>query len=247
MRGIALSGGGARGFAHLGVLAELEAAGIRFDAVAGASMGAILGAFYAAGHDPRALIEALKGVHWTRFFSLNPGRGVFSKRRLLAFLRENLPPRFEDLERPFLVSAVNLETGALRYLSRGDLPLAVVASAAHPLFLGSVEFEGERLADGGILDNLPVGGARRLGAREVWAVDVGPEDAERIPAHVLAEARRATDLMSRALVRTRLALDPPEHLIRPELKGFGVESFGRLLAIAEAGKKAARAYLEALA
>jgi len=247
MRGVALSGGGARGFAHLGVLAELEAAGIHFEVVAGASMGAILGAFYAAGHRPEALIEAIKGVRWTRFFSLNPGRGVFSKRRLLAFLRENLPPRFEDLEKPFLVSAVNLETGALRYLSRGDLPLAVLASAAHPLLLGSVEVSGERLADGGILDNLPVGGARQLGAREVWAVDVGPGEAERIPAHVLAEARRATDLMSRALVRARLALDPPEHLIRPELSGFSVESFSRAAAIVEAGRQAARAFLERLA
>ena len=247
MRGIALSGGGARGFAHLGVLAELEAAGLAFEAVAGASMGAILGAFYAAGRSPESLIETLRKVRWSRFFSLNPGRGVFSKRRLLAFLREHLPPRFEDLEKPFLVSAVNLETGALRYLSRGDLPLAVLASAAHPLLLGSVEIGDERLADGGILDNLPVGGVRRLGAREVWAVDAGPGAEGRIPAHALAEARRATDLMSRALVRARLALDPPEHLIRPDLSGISVESFGRAGAIVEAGRWAARAYLDRLA
>ncbi len=240
MRGLALSGGGARGLAHIGVLMALEEKGLSFDVVAGASMGAIVGALYAAGHPPERILEIAKSARWSGFFPFALGRRAYAKRRLLAFLKAHLPARFEELERPLVVPAVGLESGRLRYLSRGPLPEAVLASAAHPLLVGSVVYQGERLIDGGVLDDLPVAGARWLGAREVWAVDVTAGGEERVARTAMAEAQRSVAIMGRALTEARLALDPPEVYLRVPLPGVGVAAFGRLDAIVEAGKEAAR-------
>ncbi len=243
MRGLVLSGGGARGFAHIGVLEVLEAEGLAFEVVAGASMGAIIGALYAAGHSPAKILSIARRARWSGFFPFVPGRRAYARRRLLAFLRAHLPARFEELKRPLVVPVVALETGRLRYLSRGPLPEAILASAAHPLLVGSVELAGERLIDGGVLDDLPVAGARWLGADEVWAVDVTGGEEGPVPRSALAEAQRAAGIMGSALTQARLALDPPEVHLRVPLPGVGVAAFGQLGSIVEAGRRAERAAL----
>lgn len=240
MRGLALSGGGARGLAHIGVLEVLEAAGIRFEAVAGSSMGAIVGALYASGLRAGEILEIARKTPWLGLLGLAPRRGLFSRRKLKDYLAEHLPPRFEDLPRPLAVTAVEVGTGRLHYLTQGDLLSAVLASAAAPGLLAPVERDGVVLFDGGILDNLPVDAARFLGAREVWAVDVTPEAGGGVPDNLLGLARRAVDLMQLHLTAVRRALYPPEVYIRPRLEGIGVEAFQRLEEIVEAGRAAAR-------
>ena len=122
---------------------------------------------------------------------------------------------------------------------------AVLASAAHPLLLRPVRREGLLLFDGGVLDNLPVDAARFLGAEEVWAVDVTPErSVEKPPEGVLGLALRAVDLMQHHLTASRMALYAPEVYLRPELGEVAVQDFLRLEEAVEAGRKAAKRFLE---
>lgn len=136
---------------------------------------------------------------------------------------------------------MDVVSGRLLFLTQGDLPSAVLASAAYPGLLAPVEREGRLLFDGGVLDNLPVDAARLLGATEVYAVDVTPERAaDEAPRGLLALARRAVDLMQAHLTSVRLSLYAPEVYVRPSLPGVGIEDFRRLEEIVEAGREAAR-------
>ncbi|MCS6869739.1 patatin-like phospholipase family protein [Thermus sp.] len=241
MRGLALSGGGARGLAHIGALEVFLEAGLDFQVVAGTSMGAIVGALFAAGKTPEEILAIARKTPWLGLLGLSPREGIFSRRKLLDFLAEHLPPTFAGLSRPLAVTAVDVVSGRLLFLTQGDLPSAVLASAAYPGLLAPVEREGRLLFDGGVLDNLPVDAARLLGATEVYAVDVTPERAaDEAPRGLLALARRAVDLMQAHLTSVRLSLYAPEVYVRPSLPGVGIEDFRRLEEIVEAGREAAR-------
>jgi len=240
VRGLVLSGGGARGLAHIGVLEVLEAQGFQAEVIAGTSMGAVIGALYASGKKPREILEIARSTPWLRLLDLVPRPGLISQRGLRDFLAKHLPPRFEQLCKKLVVTAVDLEAGKLAYFAEGDLPGAVLASAAYPGLVAPVQFEGRTYVDGGVLDNLPVDAARFMRARYVLAVDVTPEiGLPGIPRSAIGQVRRAIDIMQNHLTAARRSLYPPELYIRPELPGVGIEQFGRLEEIVEAGRKAA--------
>jgi len=241
VRGLALSGGGARGLAHIGALEVFLEAGLDFQVVAGTSMGASVGALFAAGLSPGEILAIAQKTPWLGLLGLSPREGIFSRKKLKDFLAEHLPPTFAELKRPLAVTAVDVRSGRLLFLTQGDLPSAVLASAAYPGLLAPVEREGRLLFDGGVLDNLPVDAARLLGATEVYAVDVTPERSlEESPRGLLALARRAVDLMQLHLTSVRLSLYAPEVYVRPALPGVGIEDFRRLEEIVKAGREAAR-------
>ncbi|MEZ0321846.1 MAG: patatin-like phospholipase family protein [Thermus sp.] len=241
MRGLALSGGGARGLAHIGALEVFLEAGWDFQVVAGTSMGAIVGALFAAGKTPEEMLVLARRTPWLGLLGFSPREGIFSRRKLRDFLAEHLPKSFDGLKKPLAVTAVDVVSGRLLFLIQGDLLSAILASAAYPGLLAPVEREGQLLFDGGVLDNLPVDAARLLGATEVWAVDVTPErEVAGAPRGLLALARRAVDLMQLHLTSVRLTLYAPEVYVRPNLAGVGIEDFRRLEEIVEAGRKAAR-------
>lgn len=240
MRGLVLSGGGARGLAHIGVLEVLEAQGFAAEVVAGTSMGAVVGALYASGKKPSEILEIARSTPWLRLLDLVPRPGLISQRGLREFLAKHLPARFEELSKRLVVTAVDLEAGRLAYFSEGDLSGAVLASAAYPGLIAPVLFEGRTYMDGGVLDNLPVDAARFMRAKYVLAVDVTPEmRLSGVPRSAIGQVRRAIDIMQNHLTTARRSLYPPELYIRPELPGVGIEQFGRLEEIVEAGRKAA--------
>ena len=128
----------------------------------------------------------------------------------------------------------------MAYFSSGDLVGAVLASLAYPGLVAPVRFEGRTYMDGGILDNLPVDAARFMQAQYVLAVDVTPEVClPGVARGSIGQVRRAIDIMQNHLTAARRSLYPPELYIRPELPGVGIEQFGRLEEIVEAGRKAA--------
>lgn len=157
--GLALSGGGARGIAHLGVLAALEELHLPVTRLAGVSSGAIAGAFYAAGFAPREILRLLMD---TNVFRLT--RPAFSRFGLLYLdavshlLARHLGPtvNFEDLRLPLTLVATDLMAGESVYFNSGLLLPPMLASAAVPIVYRSVEFQGRQLVDGGLLNNLPV-------------------------------------------------------------------------------------------
>ena len=174
--GLALSGGAARGIAHVGVLRALVESEIPIDAIAGASAGALIGGCYAAGVPISRLEEMARGFRWrhTQRFSFSR-LGLQSNAPMEKFLREFLPvTRFEDLKIPFAAMVTDLAKGELIVKrDRGDLPFAIRASCCIPFVMMPIEDEeGRLLIDGGITQNLPISQTRALGADVVIAVDV---------------------------------------------------------------------------
>jgi NTE family protein len=156
--GLALSGGGARGIAHLGVLRALEEKGVSFDCISGTSVGAIIGALYA--HGMRA-DEILDTILKTRIFSsLRPAwtlRGLLSMERIQALLLNLVPHnRFEELQLPLTVVSTDLQRGKPHYFSSGPLIPALMASSCVPGMFNPIFLDNTTYVDGGITDNFPV-------------------------------------------------------------------------------------------
>ncbi len=174
--GLALSGGGARGFAHVGVLKALTENGIPIDLVAGTSAGSFVGGAFAAGMSVAEIIKIGKKVSWFNVagFSYSP-RGLLSNAAMGSFIEKSFPvTRFEDLKLPFASVACNLETGDEVVLrDEGDLALAIRASCAIPgVFVPVIDGEGRALIDGGVVSPMPTRAVRKLGADIVIAVDL---------------------------------------------------------------------------
>ncbi|HEY9284453.1 MAG TPA: patatin-like phospholipase family protein [Pyrinomonadaceae bacterium] len=164
--GLALSGGAARGAAHVGVLRVLEEQGIPVDCIAGTSAGALVGGAYAAGLPLDRLEDFALRMRWRDFGRVTLSTlGVQSNARLEEFIRARFPAaRFEDLPIPFAAVAADLQTGAPVVLKdEGDLAFAIRASCAVPgWYVPVVDGRGRQLVDGGIVANLPVRALRKF-------------------------------------------------------------------------------------
>jgi NTE family protein len=178
--GLALGSGGARGWAHLGVLQALREKGIQVDVVAGTSMGAVVGAFIAAGRE-EALRELALNMDWKRlrqFFwevslsrsGLSDGKKLLEETRKLVGVKE-----FRELVLPFRAVATDLNTGGEVVLGSGNLLEALRASLSIPGLFSPVWVGKRLLVDGGLVNPVPVSVARAMGAQMVIAVDVSQE------------------------------------------------------------------------
>ena len=174
--GLALSGGGARGFAHIGVLKALVENNINIDMIAGTSAGSIIGGAYAAGMSVDQIIEMASKVGWTNMTrpSLSP-LGLLSNAPMGKFLAKHFPvARFEDLVIPFSAVACDFEKGeAAIFQNTGDLIFAIRASSAVPgVFAPLKDVKGRLLVDGGVIAPMPTDAVRQMGADIVIAVDL---------------------------------------------------------------------------
>jgi len=180
--GLALSGGAARGIAHVGVLCALTEHNIPIDCIGGTSAGALVGAAFASGMTVADLKELGHSLRWRNFGRLTVSRrGIQSSERMEEFLRARLPlKRFEDLRIPFAAVATDLHSGeAVVMRDRGDLAFAVRASCAIPgWYVPVTDAQGRELVDGGLVAVVPVKVTRELGAEIVIAVDVNSEGAK---------------------------------------------------------------------
>jgi NTE family protein len=161
--GIVLGGGGALGFAHIGALQALEERGIRPTIVAGASMGALVGVFYANGYTPSQIYEIVKHEKFDNTLNIiapiiKPKKlGLSSQKNILKMLKKYINHNsFSSLRYPLYVSITNLTTGKVEYVSSGgNLYSVVLASAAIPVVFEAVKIDSSIYVDGGVLNNLP--------------------------------------------------------------------------------------------
>jgi NTE family protein len=156
--GLVLSGGGARGFAHLGVIEALNEAGIFPDVISGTSAGAIIGVLYADGHSPREILKMMNGASRLDFMRpALPREGLLQINGIIKILKSGLRSKeFRDLKIPLFVTATDLNNGKAVYFSEGDLFDPVIASASIPVLFQPVKINNISYVDGGVLDNLPL-------------------------------------------------------------------------------------------
>jgi NTE family protein len=156
--GLVLSGGGARGFAHLGVIKALNDKGIYPDVISGTSAGAIIGALYADGHTPAEILKLMNGGSRLDFMRpALPREGLLQINGIIKILKSGLhSKKFEELKIPLFVTATDLNNGKAVYFSKGDLLDPIIASASIPVVFQPVKIDDISYVDGGVLDNLPV-------------------------------------------------------------------------------------------
>lgn len=173
--GIALGGGGARGFAHLGVLQALSESGLRPDVLSGVSAGAIVAAFLADGKSPREVHQLLKDKGLFSYSKMQVSTtGLLNLKGLKKELQKNLSvSRLEDLQIPLFVGATNLSNGQMEYFSEGLIEEIVLASSSIPIIFSPVKLNGDLYVDGGLIDNLPVHPLRERCER-IIAVNICP-------------------------------------------------------------------------
>lgn len=273
--GIALGGGSARGWAHIGVLAALAERGIEPDIVCGTSIGALVGGVYAAGKLPE-LEEWVKGLKRRDVLGLVDftiaGGGVLGGRRLIDLYRQHLGEvRIEELPRRYAAVATDLESGSEVWLQDGPLLDAIRASISLPGVFTPVRRDGRWLADGALVNPVPVSLCRALGAELVIAVDLhaarkrssaSAAAREAQPAVVRSRIRERTtdepapafswviqsalDIMQIRLSRARLAGDPPDLLLTPRVLQVPMMEFVGGKATIDEGRSVVRRMLPAL-
>ena len=234
--GLTLGGGGAFGAAHAGVLQVLAERGIRPGIVTGTSSGALVAAAYAAGVDQEAIERAVRAFRWRSIarWSFTPRWGLLDTRTVtdavVGALGED--PQIEDLPRRFGAFATDLRTRRGVILDSGPLSVALRASIAVPGLLPPVRRGAQLLADGGMVDNVPVQAARALGADRVIVVRL----------HAKWENVR----MMRTVTRTaELVEDPSIVLIQPEMERMAQWTMSDVPRLIDEGRRAAEAALDA--
>lgn len=246
--GIVLSGGGARGLAHAGALAALQEEGIEPGVVAGTSSGAIVGAFWASGRDPRETVEFFRTTNpfkWSRIALTGPG--LLDTEKIVEDFRSFFPDdRFEALERRLFVTATDLLSGRLAIYDSGPLISAIVASSALPMLFTPTEAGGRLCSDGGILDNFPV---EPVAARSEVTIGSYTAPLERVSRSQLdssvAVTQRAFDIAMHAVAREKF--DRCDVLLSPpELRQYNLLDVRKLDEIFDVGYRHTRAKMETI-
>lgn len=240
---LALGGGAARGFAHIGVIKALEAQGIVPDIVVGTSAGSVVGALYASGMSGFDLqkvalqMEEEMVADWTL-----PDRGVLKGEALQAFINQKVSNRtIQQMPRPLGVVATDLQSGELVLFRRGNTGMAVRASSAVPGMFQPVEISGRDYVDGGLTSPVPAQSARAMGADFVIAVDISNVGRGEKLSGTLDVLLQTFSIMGHAI--SRHELEDADVVIRPKTAAVSSTDFqGRHLAILE-GEKAAAAVM----
>ena len=251
---LVLAGGGARGVAHIGAIEELESQGFEVHAVAGTSMGALVGGMYASGH-----LEAFKEWMYTldkyKVFSLVDfalsTEGLVKGNRVIGAMKELVPDvKIEQMPLPFAAVAADLLTGREVVLERGGLYDAIRASISIPTVFRPVRRGNMVLVDGGTVNPLPLNRVRREPGDVLVAVDVSAPFSDEMAARVNSSLNyykvitASSEIMQQHIARLMCKIYKPDLLIEMPADRFGIFEFYRAREIVEAGRLAARAALE---
>ncbi len=245
--GLALGGGVAKGLAHIGVIKALLQIGVPIDCVAGTSSGSIVGALAAAAISPERMEAITRAARWRDLVKpVIPRLGLLDASRLEALLVSILGDRrIEDLALPFAAVATDIATGEEVVLRSGPVAPAVRASCSVPGFFTPLELGGRLLVDGGVVDNVPVGVTRSLGADYVIAVDLtGRLDATPFNRNILGVLLRSYEIMLHE--KRAVEVKGADILIRPRLEKLGSVNLEAADAYIRAGWDAAMAQRDRL-
>ena len=244
--GLALGGGAARGFAHIGVIQVLEEAGIKPDLLAGTSAGSLVAALYATGRSGSELARLALAMDESAITDWSfPGRGLIRGEALARYVREHTGGKLiEQMALPLGIVATDLDNGHAVLFQRGDVGAAVRASSAVPAVFQPVKIGSREYVDGGLVSPVPVRFARQMGAELVIAVDItSPPDGNATgdPFKMLLQTFA---IMGRSI--NQFELKDADVVWRPQLAGVGSGDFTARKRAIDAGREAAKAGLPAL-
>ncbi len=241
---LVLGGGAARGFAHVGVIRQLEHEKIPIDMIVGTSVGSLIGAIYANDMNSFEL-------EWTAFalekddvfdyaiLSVFTGMGLAKGDKLEEFLKKKVTvPNIENLKLPFAAVATDLNRGTRVVLDRGSVAKAVHASSSVPGVFAPVDYQGRLLVDGGVVDNLPIAVAREKGADIVIAVDISENVTNFNVTNLIDVMLQSVNIMfSQNMEYKKITADV---LISPKVGDVGMLDFTQKKRCMQAGIEATR-------
>ena len=243
---LALGGGAARGFAHIGVIEVLEENGIRPDIVTGTSAGSLVAALYASGRTGRELETIALTMDESALTDWSfPGRGLIRGEALAHYIRDatgNKP--LEQMKIPLGIVATDLDSGRPILFRRGDIGTAVRASSAVPAVFQPVRIGTHEYVDGGLTSPVPVRSARDMGADVIIAVDISQLPDGGDTSNALHMLLQTFSIMGRSI--NELELKEAEIVLRPKLTGVAGTDFTVRKKNIEAGREAALAALPAI-
>ncbi|TPG76132.1 patatin family protein [Brevibacillus laterosporus] len=242
--GLALGSGGARGFAHIGILKVFEEHNIPIDYIAGSSMGSMVAAFYANGIKPdmmEKLAINLKRKHWLDL--VVPHMGLVAGQKIKEIIRLLTHGKnIEELQIPLAIVATDIETGERVVFTEGPVDAAVRSSIAIPGIFVPERVNGRLLVDGGVIDRVPITVTREMGADLVLAIDVANFDTKMKVSTIFDVIAQTIDVMEREILRHRML--SADLVIRPEVGHIGSLSFTQIASIVELGEIAAQMYVD---
>ncbi|ATS49978.1 Patatin [Xanthomonas citri pv. fuscans CFBP 6996] len=241
--GVALGGGAAKGFAHIGVIKMLEANGFAPVVVSGTSAGSVVGALYASGMDAFQMQEKAVALDQTsirdvRLFS----GGLVQGQKLQDYVNEQLSGKpIEKLRKPFAAVATRLEDGERTVFVRGNAGQAVRASSSIPGVFEPVTIGKYHFVDGGVVSPVPVDAARQLGAEFVVAVDISSKASGQNPGDLLGTVNQSISIMGQRLGEAELKR--ADVVVRPKVNDIGSADFNQRGAAILEGERAAMAVM----
>jgi NTE family protein len=237
--GLALGGGAARGFAHIGVIQVLEEAGLRPEFVAGTSAGSLVAALYASGKTPAEMAALALAMDegaitdWTF-----PSRGLIRGEALARWVREATGSgQIEAMRLPLGIVATDLDSGAAILFRRGDAGTAVRASSAVPAVFQPVKIGNREYVDGGLVSPVPVRFARQMGAEFVIAVDISSPPDGNATGDLMKMLLQTFAIMGKSI--NGFELKEADVVLRPSLAGVGSADFTARSRAIQAGRDAA--------
>ena len=246
--GLALGGGAARGFAHVGVIAVLEEAGLRPQLVVGTSAGSLVAALYASGKTSAQLQQTalnMEEVALTDWMLPLVGRGMFRGEALGRYVNDLVAGRsIENMAIPLGIVATDLNSGEALLFQRGDTGTAVRASSAVPAVFLPVKINGREYVDGGLVSPVPVRFARRMGADVVVAVDISSPPENNPSDGTLQILLQTFAIMGKSI--NQYELNDADVVVRPSLTGLKGADFSSRQRAIDAGRAAMLAALPAL-
>ena len=244
--GLALGGGAARGFAHIGVIQVLEEAGIRPQLVVGTSAGSLVAALYASGKSGTELAMLALGMDESAITDWAfPGRGVIRGEALARYVREQTGGlSIEKMKLPLGIVATDLDSGQAILFQRGDPGVAVRASSAVPAVFQPVKIGEREYVDGGLVSPVPVRFARAMGAELVLAVDISSPPEGQATGDAMRLLLQTFAIMGKSI--NHFELRDADVVLRPKLNGVGSADFAARQRTIMAGREAALAALPEL-
>jgi NTE family protein len=242
--GLALGSGGARGFAHIGVIKVLQQEGIPIDMIAGSSMGAMVAAFYGAGSDIERLYKLSRAFKRKYYLDFTiPKMGFISGKRTKDLIRVfTYGKKFEELDIPVAVVATDIKTGEKVIFQEGPIAPAVRASISIPGIFIPERIGNRLLVDGGVVDRVPVSVVKDMGADIIIGVDVAHVKQDMEINSIYDVIMQSLDILQMELVKSReFASDV---MIRPRVEKYSSKSFTNVQEIISIGEEAARGKID---